>query len=295
MIVTHTIVEARAALRSAPRPLGFVPTMGALHDGHLSLVEAARTRCAGVAASVFVNPAQFGESEDYASYPRDEAADLERLEDAGVDVVFAPAATEMYAPDAATGVHVRGPLTETLEGASRPDHFDGMALVVTKLLEIVRPDVLFLGAKDAQQLAVVRRFVHDLDLEVEVVGVPTMREPDGLAMSSRNAYLTPQERTLAPGLYKALLAGRSAGGEPCATPQTVIATATSALASAAHTSGLAAFAIDYIAVVDAVSFAPQMVLGPHSLLVAAARLGSTRLIDNVSVAPSAYPTGDATQ
>lgn len=300
MIVARTIEEARAALRSAPRPLGFVPTMGALHDGHLSLVKAAKARCAGVAASVFVNPAQFGEDEDYADYPRDQDRDFLLLENAGATIVFAPAASEMYAPDAATGVHVSGPLAETLEGASRPGHFDGMALVVTKLLEIVRPDVLFLGAKDAQQLAVVRRCVHDLDLEVEVVGVPTMREPDGLAMSSRNAYLTPQERDVAPSLFRALLAGRAAASEPCATPENVISAATRALLStgppSGHASGhAAAFSIEYFAVVDAVSFAPETALGQRSLLVAAARLGSTRLIDNISLAPSAYPTEDATQ
>ncbi len=214
MIVARTIPEARAALRALPRPLGFVPTMGALHAGHLSLVEAARARCASVAASVFVNPTQFGRGEDFDTYPRDEARDLRLLEEAGVALVFAPTADDMYPEGFATNVHVGGALTESLEGASRSSHFDGVAVIVTKLLGIVRPDVLFLGEKDAQQLAVVRRLVRDLDLDVDVAGVPTLREPDGLAMSSRNVYLTPEQRATAPDLYRALLAGVAAAGEP---------------------------------------------------------------------------------
>ena len=199
MIVARTIAEARAALRDLPRPLGLVPTMGALHAGHLSLVEAAQARCARVAASVFVNPTQFGRGEDFEKYPRDEARDLRLLEEAGVVVVFAPTADEMYPEGFATCVHVGGALTESLEGASRPSHFDGVAVIVTKLLGVVQPDVLFLGQKDAQQLAVVRSFVGDLDLPVEVAGVPTLREPDGLAMSSRNVHLTADQRAVAPG------------------------------------------------------------------------------------------------
>ncbi len=298
MIVARTIAEARSALRELPRPLGFVPTMGALHPGHLSLVEAARERCARVAASVFVNPAQFGRGEDFATYPRDEARDLRLLEEAGVAVVFAPEADEMYPEGFATLVHVGGPLTESFEGASRPSHFDGVAVIVTKLLGVVEPDVLFLGEKDAQQLAVVRRCVRDLDLPVEVAGVPTLREPDGLAMSSRNAYLTPERRALAPDLYRALLAGAAAAEAPGATAKDVVSAAGSALAPA--------FALDYLAVIDADSFVPREALGPRSVLVAAARLGSTRLIDNVALAvpaagepvttspSSAYPAKDAT-
>ena len=211
MIVTRTIAETRAALRSLPRPLGFAPTMGALHEGHLSLVDAAKARCASVAGSVFVNPTQFGQGEDFAAYPRDEARDFALFEERGLDLVFAPAAAEMYPDGSATGVHVaRAASPKATRAPARPGHFDGMALVVTKLLDIVQPDVLFLGEKDAQQLAVVRRFVRDLDLPVEVAGVPTVREPDGLAMSSRNAYLTPEQRAVAPDLYRALLAGRAA-------------------------------------------------------------------------------------
>jgi pantoate--beta-alanine ligase len=215
----------------------------------------------------------------------------------------------MYPDGFATGVRVGGQLAETYEGASRPGHFDGMALVVTKLLDIVRPDVLFLGEKDAQQLAVVRRFVRDRDLPVEVVGVPTVREPDGLAMSSRNAYLTAEQRSVAPNLYRALLAGRSAAGAPAATPQDVVAAATSALLipgmpldDAERVAALRGeappaaprFDLDYLAIVDADTFGPQITLGPRSLLIVAARLGATRLIDNVTLSPSAYPAKDAT-
>jgi pantoate--beta-alanine ligase len=319
VIVARTIAEARAALRELPRPLGFVPTMGALHAGHLSLVEAARTRCASVAASIFVNPTQFGRGEDFDEYPRDEARDLRLLEEAGVAVVFVPTADEMYPAGFATSVHVGGHLTEDLEGASRANHFDGVAVVVTKLLCVLQPDVLFLGQKDAQQLAVVRRFVRDLDLPVEVAGVPTLREPDGLAMSSRNVYLTPDERAAAPDLYLALAAGASAAGEPGAAAKDVVAAATAALLLPAGGLDPDAvddalsrphFVLDYLAVVDEDTFVAEGELGPRSCLVVAARLGRTRLIDNVSVAVpprddmttaspdatlfSAYPAKDAT-
>ncbi len=312
MKVARTVKEARAALRELPRPLGLTPTMGALHAGHLSLVEAARARCASVAASVFVNPAQFGRGEDFDTYPRDEARDLRLLEEAGVAVVFAPAADEMYPQGFATSVHVGGPLTRDFEGAARPDHFDGVALIVAKLLGVVQPDVLFLGEKDAQQLAVVRRLARDLDLPVEVASVPTLREPDGLAMSSRNVYLTPDERAVAPDLYRALLAGAAAAGGPGAAAKDVVVAATGALLLPA--AGLdpdavdealarPRFQIDYLAVVDEETFVPEGDLGPRSRLVVAARLGSTRLIDTISVAaagspaqspPSAYPVQDAT-
>ena len=309
MIVARTIAETRAALRSLPRPLGFTPTMGALHEGHLGLVDAARTRCASVAGSVFVNPVQFGRDEDLEVYPRNEARDCSLFEGHGADLVFVPSPAEMYPGGFATSVFVGGPLAEAYEGASRPGHFDGVAVVVTKLLGIVRPDVLFLGEKDAQQLAVVRRLVRDLDLPVEVAGVPTVREPDGLAMSSRNTCLTAEQRAVAPNLYRALLAGRAAAGAPAATPKDVVVAATSALLMPAAPMGEAErvaalrgeaspaaprFDLDYLAIVDADTFQPQTTFGPRSLLVAAARLGATRLIDNVSWSPSAYPAKDAT-
>jgi pantoate--beta-alanine ligase len=309
MIVARTIADARGALRGLPRPLGFTPTMGALHEGHLSLVDAARARCASVAASVFVNPTQFGHGEDLAGYPRDERRDLRLLDERGVDLVFAPDADEMYSDRFATQVHVGGALTETFEGATRPGHFDGVTVIVAKLLNAVQPEVLFLGEKDAQQLAVIRRLVLDLDLPVEVAAVATVREPDGLAMSSRNRYLTAEQRAVAPHLYGALLAGRAAAGEPASAPKDVVVAVTSALVLPAtprdENERLAAlrgeappaaprFDIDYIAIVDADTFVPQTTLGPRSLLIAAAGLGSTRLIDNIPLHPSAYPAEDAT-
>jgi len=258
---------------------------------------------------VFVNPTQFGQGEDVDAYPRDDAADFALLEARGACAVFAPSPAEMYPDGFATGVTVRGPLVDAYEGAARPGHFDGVALVVAKLLGVVRPDVLFLGEKDAQQLAVLRRVVRDLDLPVEVAAVPTVREPDGLAMSSRNRYLTADQRAVAPDLYRALLAGRAAAGEPASAPKDVIVAVTSALVLPAHPldedERLAAlrgeappaaprFDIDYIAIVDADTFVPQTTLGPRSLLIAAASLGSTRLIDNIPLHPSAYPAEDAT-
>ncbi len=308
MIVTRTVDETRQALAGLPRPLGFAPTMGALHAGHLALVDAARQRCASVTVSVFVNPTQFGAGEDFDAYPRTEASDLAMLEERGVDLVFAPAAAEMYPKGFATGVQVRGPLTDQYEGAHRRGHFDGMALIVTKLTCVVRPDVLYFGQKDAQQLAVVRRFVGDLDLGADVVAVPTVREPDGLAMSSRNTYLTCEQRAAAPNLYAALMAGAAAGGRPHATAKDVIVAAASALlmtgppptderpaalrdeAPRSDTT----FDLDYLAIVDPDTFEPRATIEPGSLLIAAARLGAVRLIDNVTVTPSAYPAEDAT-
>lgn len=298
MIVTRTVADTRAALRDLPRPLGFVPTMGALHAGHLSLVAAARSRCASVVASLFVNPTQFGRGEDLDRYPRDEKRDLDLFEEAGVAVVFAPTPDAIYPEGFATLVHVGGPLTETLEGVARGTHFDGVAVIVTKLLSVVRPNVLFLGQKDAQQLAVVRRFVRDLDLDVEVAGGPTVREPDGLALSSRNAYLTPAQRAVAPDLRRALAAGAAAAKKPGAQPRDAVAAATTVLATpdacAGDDAGRPYFEVDYLTVVDADTFIPETVIGPRSLLVAAARLGTTRLIDNVFLASSAYPAEDAT-
>jgi pantoate--beta-alanine ligase len=323
VIVARTVDEARTALRGLPRPLGLVPTMGALHRGHLSLLEAARSRCASVAASLFVNPTQFAAGEDFHKYPRDEARDLRLFEEAGVSAVFAPAAAEMYAADYATIVHVGGPLTESFEAAERPSHFDGVASIVTKLLNVTQPDAAFFGQKDAQQLAVIRRVARDLDLAAEIVGVPTVREPDGLALSSRNAYLTPAQRAVAPGLYLALLAGARAAGEPGAGPRDAIATAAMALAMpdaglrdeedrrrellGQSPDGPPRFAVDYVAVVDADTFVQEHEVGPRSLFIGAARLGLTRLIDNVplgvTVTPdrpattshaSAYPAKDAT-
>jgi len=292
MIVARTVGEARAAVATLPRPLGLVPTMGAFHDGHLSLIRAARERCASVAVSIFVNPTQFLEGEDLDDYPRDEARDLELAEREGADLVFAPPPAEMYPAGFATTVRVSGPLTETFEGAVRPGHLDGVATIVTKLLAIVAPDIAFFGRKDAQQLAVVRRHAGDLDLPVDVVAVPTVREPDGLALSSRNVYLTPEQRAAAPDLYRALLVGAAAAesGEPA---DDVVAV--TAMALRVNPEGHTRFDIEYVAVVDADSFEQfHQAIGPRGLLVAAASLGSTRLIDNIPLTPSAYPAEDAT-
>ena len=291
--IARTIAEARAALAALPRPLGLVPTMGALHDGHLALVAAAARECAAVAVSIFVNPTQFGPGEDLARYPRDEARDVALAAGAGATTVFAPAVAELYRDGAATTVHVDGPLADRYEAAERPGHFDGVATVVTKLLTIVAPDRAYFGRKDAQQLAVVRRLVADLDLPVEIVPVATVREPDGLAMSSRNAYLTPAERAKAPELHRALLAGRELAAEGAravvneVTARLVIGFPSRlAVADDPDAPRRPAFSVDYVAVVDPASFAPIDEAGavpPESLIVAAVRLGATRLLDNVAV------------
>jgi len=252
--------------------------MGYLHAGHLSLVEAARHDETFTVVSIFVNPTQFGPNEDYDRYPRDEAGDLRRCEDAGVELLFLPDAREMYRADAVTTVHVAH-LTETLCGPCRPGHFDGVATVVSKLFNIVQPDAAYFGQKDAQQLAVLRRMVRDLDFPIEIVGCPTVREPDGLAMSSRNAMLLADERRRALVLYRALCEARERieGGErdPAAVlsqMERVVATGDPA-------------GVDYISIVDPESMQPvQRIEGPV-LIALAVRIGGTRLIDNALVDP----------
>ena len=290
MITARTIAEARAALKGLPRPLGLVPTMGALHDGHLSLVRLAGADCATVAASIFVNPTQFRRDEDLGRYPRDEGRDLRLLEDAGVDVAFVPGVAEMYPPGAATNVHVGGALTASYEAVSRPGHFDGVATVVLKLAQITGCDRLYLGEKDAQQLAVVRRMVADLDVPVAVVGGPTVREADGLAMSSRNSYLDAAQRNAAPRLYRALRAAAVVAARG-ATAERVAAALADALAgqtpkappgAAGHSASAAPpFRLEYAAVVDPNTFEPVGAPRPGHLVVAAAHLGDVRLIDNL--------------
>ena len=273
MHIAGTVADARALFDALPRPLGFVPTMGALHDGHLALVRSAAERCAAVGASVFVNPLQFGVNEDLAKYPRDFEGDREKLSGAGVDVLFAPDASEMYPPGYSTYVDV-GEMGTTFEGAVRPTHFRGVATVVTKLLHVVRPDALYLGQKDAQQTAVLRRVVRDLDLPVRVEVVPTVRESDGLAMSSRNAYLNPQQRAAAPSLYRALLELRSALGS---------GTRKSEALERARAALAADVVPDYFDVVDARTFESKDRLEPDSFVIGAVRLGATRLLDNIYV------------
>jgi pantoate--beta-alanine ligase len=271
-----TIATLRAELdaaRAAGRSVGFVPTMGFLHDGHASLMRAARAECDVVVASIFVNPLQFGPTEDLAAYPRDLEGDSALAEAAGVDLLFVPDGAEMYPTPMVTNVSVAG-VSAPLEGRTRPTHFDGVATVVTKLFSIVGACRAYFGEKDFQQLAVVRQLVHDLSLPVEVVGCPTARAADGLALSSRNVYLSPEERAAAPVLHQALQLGRSAieAGErdPVAVRELM----------ATHVATQPLAQLDYAEVVDARTFeVPDPLAGTLRLLVAA-KFGSARLIDN---------------
>ena len=273
------VVTTRAELadvRAGLGTVGFVPTMGYLHEGHLSLVRAARAGNDAVAVSIFVNPTQFGPGEDFESYPRDTDRDLALLETEGVDVVWTPGVEDVYPAGSSTRVQVSG-VSEVLEGAHRPGHFTGVATVVTILLNAVRPTRAYFGQKDAQQVAVVRRFVEDLALGVEIVTVPTSREPDGLAMSSRNVRLGSAERAVAPVLYRSLQAVQEAyaAGERRG----------SALRETAHDvlAGAEAVLPEYVSVADPVTLAEAETVDPGrgALVSLAARLGNTRLIDNV--------------
>jgi pantoate--beta-alanine ligase len=263
--------------RAGRQRIGLVPTMGALHVGHLALVGAARAQCDRVVASLFVNPKQFGPREDFAAYPRDEAADLAAFAGAGVDLVFAPTVEEMYPSGFATNIHVGG-ITEGLEGSHRPGHFNGVATVVAKLLLQVLPDAAFFGEKDYQQLLVVRRLARDLDIPLRIEGVPTVREPDGLALSSRNAYLTPEQRRVAPQLHRALRGTAIA----LLLQRDAVAPALAAGIAALQAAG---FVVDYLELRDAATLAPLPRLSGPARLLAAAQLGRTRLIDNIPVMP----------
>lgn len=269
----ETVAELRAALLESLRPLGLVPTMGALHAGHVSLIRAARSECATVAVSIFVNPAQFGPDEDFERYPRPLAADLALLEREGADYAYTPSPEEMYPPGFATAIHIEGPALP-LEGAARPGHFDGVSMAVAKLLLQAQPDKAHFGQKDAQQVAVIRRLVRDMNIPTEIAALPTVREPDGLAVSSRNAYLTAEERSAAPSLYRALAAARDkfrAGQQNAAELET-------ACREMIEASPL--MSAEYVAAVDPETMAPWGGRGP-CMLAAAARIGSVRLIDNV--------------
>jgi pantoate--beta-alanine ligase len=265
-----------AAWRSEGAVVGFVPTMGALHAGHLSLLRLARERAERVVASVFVNPTQFGPREDFARYPRDPEGDARQLAAGGCDLLFLPAVETIYPAGHATFVEPAGAALG-LEGDRRPGHFRGVATVVTQLLSLVQPDLALFGEKDAQQLAVVRQLVRDLHLRVEVVAGPTVREPDGLAMSSRNAFLSPAERRAAAVLYRALRAGEAlvAAGERRAAA--VVARIRAVLAEEPLAE------VEYVAAVDAVSFQPVDPLAGSVALPIAVRLGGTRLIDNLQL------------
>jgi pantoate--beta-alanine ligase len=281
MEIVRTVAALRrqvGAWRRSGARVALTPTMGALHEGHLSLVALGRARAERVVATLFVNPTQFGPGEDLASYPRDEARDAELFRGAGCDLLFAPDVAEMYPPAFATEVRVRG-LTEVLCGAARPGHFDGVAQVVTKLLNQAQADVAIFGEKDWQQLAVIRRLARDLDIPTEILGAPVVRESDGLAMSSRNRYLTPAERAAAPALHAALTraaAAIAAGDDP-----------RSACAAAAKAVVTAGFATpDYLEArtAEGLKLLERFDPATPSRVFAAARLGRARLIDNVAVA-----------
>jgi pantoate--beta-alanine ligase len=274
-----TILELRSLLdgeRAAGRTAGFVPTMGYLHDGHTSLMRQARAETDVVVASIFVNPLQFGAGEDLDAYPRDLGRDSNLAEAAGVDLLFTPGADEMYPTPMLTAVSV-AQVSEPLEGTNRPTHFAGVATVVAKLFAIVGPCRAYFGDKDFQQVAVVRRMAHDLSFPVEVVGCPTIREIDGLALSSRNSYLTAHEREAAPIVYRALRAGVAnilAGERDPGAVRTLMAQIIDAEPLAQ---------LDYAEVVDADSFGTPDPLGGNLRLLAAVRFGRARLIDNVGV------------
>ena len=276
MRVIETVSGFRETHASAVKPLGFVPTMGFLHEGHMSLVKRARDENATVAVSIFVNPTQFAVDEDFSTYPRNMDADLDMLRTAGVDLVLAPTPSEIYPPGFETQVDV-GTIGSKLEGEHRPGHFLGVATVVCKLLTIVRPDKVYFGQKDAQQCLVIQRLNADLNLGAEVVVCPTVREPDGLAMSSRNVNLNPEEREVASVLYRALLKAQSLRKEGV-TYGEEIRQEMRRIIYEAHSA-----CIDYVSVVDASTMEElQEVTGP-ALACLAVQLGNTRLIDNMMI------------
>ena len=279
--IVRTVGELRTQVtkwRKAGDTVALVPTMGALHDGHLSLVKLAKGKAGRVVASIFVNPIQFGPREDFNVYPRDEEGDLAKLSRAGADLVFAPDTAEMYPQGFNTRLKI-GDLTEGLCGASRPNHFDGVATVVAKLLMQCGADIAIFGEKDYQQLLVIKQLVRDLNIPVEIVGAPIVREKDGLALSSRNAYLSPSERETAPLLYQAIsaVAEDLAQGRGC----------DDAVVAARFKLEAAGFRVDYVAVRDPDTLKPLSGPVKRARVLAAVYLGKTRLIDNVPVPPSA--------
>jgi pantoate--beta-alanine ligase len=289
--VIHTVEWMKQVSRQARtegRLTGFVPTMGALHAGHLSLIEAARRDASPVIVSIFVNPKQFGPNEDYTKYPRDLEGDRRKLEEAGVDFLFAPPLEEIYPAGFRTSVNVEG-LGDRLEGKIRPGHFRGVATVVLKLLEIVAPRFAYFGRKDAQQARVIRQMAADLTLDSEIAVCPIVREPDGLALSSRNQYLSPAERKAATVLYRALSLARSAIEKGERDSMRIITAMRQELA------GEPLGSPDYVEIVDADSFEPIMRLTRSCLVLLAVRFGATRLIDNMQVEIAESRAGAASE
>jgi pantoate--beta-alanine ligase len=289
--VIHTVEWMKQVSRQARaegRLTGFVPTMGALHAGHLSLIEAARRDASPVIASIFVNPKQFGPSEDYKKYPRDLEGDRRKLEEAGVDFLFVPPVEEIYPAGFRTLVNVEG-LGDRLEGKIRPGHFRGVATVVLKLLEIVAPRFAYFGRKDAQQARIIRQMAADLALDSEIVACPIVREPDGLALSSRNQYLSPAERKAAAVLYRSLSRAQSAIEEGERDSMRIVTAIRQELA------GEPLGSPDYVEIVDEDSFEPIMGLTRTSLVLLAVRFGATRLIDNMQVEIAESRAGAAGQ
>ncbi|MFQ6671787.1 MAG: pantoate--beta-alanine ligase [Candidatus Tectimicrobiota bacterium] len=281
MIETVRTMQARSAeWRGAGQTIALVPTMGAFHEAHLSLMREGRRRADRLVVSLFVNPTQFGPGEDYEAYPRDLEGDLRAIEGIGVDVLYCPSAEEMYPAGYATYVEVEN-LTDTLCGPSRPGHFRGVSTVVAKLFQAVKPHVAVFGEKDFQQLAVIRRMVADLHFEIEIVGMPIVREGDGLAMSSRNLYLSVEERQTALGLGRSLEVAR----RMILDGETDVATIVETLR--AHIEGAGSCTIDYVAVADPETMALQETVDGPVLVALAVRVGRARLIDNTVVAPPA--------
>jgi pantoate--beta-alanine ligase len=287
MQVIRTVLAMQQERTRWRGKVGFVPTMGYLHTGHLSLFRQARAENATLVASIFVNPTQFGPHEDFNRYPRNLERDLSLLDAANVDIAFAPSDTEMYPQDFTTYVDPRGPLTEQVEGATRPGHFRGVATIVLKLFQIVQPDQVYFGQKDAQQVAVIARMIQDFHLPVQLHVLPTIRESDGLAMSSRNSYLQVQERAAALVLYKALQAGRATFiKHPSDGPKAVRQAMIDVIASEPLAK------LDYAEIRDPRTFLPLETLQAPAVLLLAVSIGATRLIDNFALnADGTWDTG----
>ena len=282
MKVLYEIAEMRKWRRKASGSVGFVPTMGYLHEGHIELVRRARAKNKHVAVSIFINPTQFGPEEDYAAYPRDPERDQSLLKAEKVDVIFQPDADEIYPPQCSTWVDVEN-ITEQLEGALRPGHFRGVATVVAKLFNIVEPTRVYFGQKDAQQLVVIRKMVSDLNMNIEVVAVPTVRELDGLAMSSRNVHLDPEERESAIILYKALITALKLWEKGERSAESIRREITSLIESEPKA------IIDYVSVADAETLEELEDIDRSALVSLAVKIGKTRLIDNITLSRKQSP------